>query len=118
MESTRSQAWGGPPDSLTLAPSILRLQLNCSDETQVKIMLSRAEKEWKSECGKDVLGCMIGFYIYTGPRTEGVGCGVQGSECGRGLGARTRCVYGQPIHPPHPLAITPPLALPASSTFS
>jgi len=44
----------------------LLLQLNCSREMPVKITLSRAEKDWKSECSKDPLAAMIGFYIYTG----------------------------------------------------
>jgi hypothetical protein len=43
----------------------------------VKITLSRAEKEWKPECSRDPLGCMIGFYIYIGGlRTAGARDGL------------------------------------------
>lgn len=34
--------------------------------TRVKIVLSRPEKAWKKSIGKNLVGCMIGFYVYPG----------------------------------------------------
>jgi hypothetical protein len=42
------------------------LKLNCSNATKVQISVSRPEKEWKSVCLKDSIGCMMGFYLMQG----------------------------------------------------
>jgi hypothetical protein len=39
------------------------LNLNNSDDSNVKITLSRNGKSWAKDCTKDSIGCMIGFYI-------------------------------------------------------
>jgi hypothetical protein len=33
-------------------------------QTRVKITLSRPEKVWKKQIGMNLVGCMIGFYVY------------------------------------------------------
>ena len=43
---------------------LLRLQTH--DPTAVKITLSRPEKAWKKQVGMNLVGCMIGFYVYSG----------------------------------------------------
>ena len=32
----------------------------------VRITLSRPDKVWKESVGKDLVGCMIGFYVFSG----------------------------------------------------
>ncbi|CAM9840256.1 unnamed protein product, partial [Sphacelaria rigidula] len=36
--------------------------------TQVKISLSRPEKDWKNKCIRDIMGSMIGFYLMAGAK--------------------------------------------------
>jgi hypothetical protein len=40
------------------------LKLDCSGPTEVKITLSRPEGPWKKPVGKNLVGCMIGFYVH------------------------------------------------------
>lgn len=42
------------------------LAIRGTAEAEVKITLSRSEKEWKGQISKASLGSMIGFYIFTG----------------------------------------------------
>jgi hypothetical protein len=42
------------------------LKLSCREPTEVKITLSRPEKLWKKSVGMNLVGCMIGFYVYPG----------------------------------------------------
>ena len=42
------------------------LRLQTSEPTAVKITLSRPEKAWKKQVGMNLVGCMIGFYVYPG----------------------------------------------------
>jgi len=44
-------------------PKYLLKPNNVGDESTVKITLSRNQKSWASQCAKDSIGCMIGFYI-------------------------------------------------------
>lgn len=40
------------------------LKLESRDKLPVKITLSRPEKAWKKSIGMDLVGCMIGFYVF------------------------------------------------------
>ena len=40
------------------------LKLETQQQTKVKITLSRPEKVWKKQIGMNLVGCMIGFYVY------------------------------------------------------
>lgn len=40
------------------------LKLEASGFVRVKITLSRPEKAWKKQIGMNMVGCMIGFYVY------------------------------------------------------
>ena len=40
------------------------LRLHTTQDTEVKITLSRPEKAWKKKIAKDTVGCMIGLYVY------------------------------------------------------
>jgi len=40
--------------------------LEGKDQVEVKITLSRPEAAWKKAVGKNLVGCMIGFYVYPG----------------------------------------------------
>ena len=42
------------------------LRLQAYDSTEVKITLSRPEKAWKKQIGMNLVGIMIGFYVYPG----------------------------------------------------
>lgn len=42
------------------------LRLQTPDPTFVKVTLSRPEKAWKKQIGMNLVGSMIGFYIYPG----------------------------------------------------
>ena len=35
---------------------------------QVKISLSRPERDWKNKCLRDRVGCMMGFYLMVGTK--------------------------------------------------
>ena len=37
---------------------------------KVRISLSRPEDEWKNKCTKDMVGCMLGFYLFHGPNPD------------------------------------------------
>lgn len=41
-----------------------RLILKTKEEVKVKIVLSRPEKAWKKMVGINLVGCMIGFYVF------------------------------------------------------
>jgi hypothetical protein len=41
------------------------LKLETNQNTWVKITLQRPEKVWKKQIGMDLVGCMIGFYVYS-----------------------------------------------------
>ena len=45
---------------------MLKLNTNANTETHVKITLSRPDKAWKKAVGADLVGCMIGFYVFPG----------------------------------------------------
>lgn len=40
------------------------LKLETNQQVKVKITLSRPEKAWKKQIGMNLVGCMIGFYVY------------------------------------------------------
>jgi len=40
------------------------LRLATREQVEVKITLSRPEKAWKKSIGANLVGCMIGFYVY------------------------------------------------------
>lgn len=42
----------------------LKLELPQNQQARVKITLSRPEKAWKKQIGMNLVGCMIGFYVY------------------------------------------------------
>lgn len=42
----------------------LKLDVQPNNYRRVKITLSRPEKVWKKQIGMNLVGCMIGFYIY------------------------------------------------------
>ena len=41
-----------------------KLNLEANGQVGVKITLSRPEKAWKKQIGMDLVGCMMGFYVY------------------------------------------------------
>lgn len=43
-----------------------QLKLTTREPTEVKITLSRPEKAWKKNIGANLVGSMIGFYVYPG----------------------------------------------------
>lgn len=45
------------------------LKLETRERLPVKIVLSRPEKAWKKSIGMNLVGCMIGFYVYPGGQT-------------------------------------------------
>ena len=42
----------------------LKLDVQQNNYRRVKITLSRPEKVWKKQIGMNLVGCMIGFYVY------------------------------------------------------
>lgn len=42
----------------------LKLDVQPNNYRRVKITLSRPEKVWKKQIGMNLVGCMIGFYVY------------------------------------------------------
>jgi len=42
------------------------IHLQTKQPTEVKITLTRPEKAWKKKVGNNLVGCMIGFYVYPG----------------------------------------------------
>ena len=42
------------------------IRMQTQDPTQIKVTLSRPEKAWKKHIGMNLVGCMIGFYVYPG----------------------------------------------------
>jgi hypothetical protein len=42
------------------------LRLQTAAPVDVKITLSRPEKAWKKQIGMNLVGSMIGFYVYPG----------------------------------------------------
>jgi len=57
MEDENKCTWSSNPQFL--------LKLSTKGEMLVRITLSRPErdKQWKEQIGKDLVGCMIGFYV-------------------------------------------------------
>lgn len=58
MEDENKCTWSSNPQFL--------LKLSTKGEMPVRITLSRPErdKQWKEQIGKDLVGCMIGFYVF------------------------------------------------------
>lgn len=50
------------------------LRLQTPDPTLIKITLSRPEKAWKKQIGMNLVGCMIGFYVYPGNQQPSKDC--------------------------------------------
>jgi hypothetical protein len=50
------QTWGNNPKFI--------LKLETKSTVDVKITLSRPEGPWKKPVGKNLVGCMIGFYVH------------------------------------------------------
>lgn len=50
--------------------SAWRLTINSkwNKHMQVRILLSRPEKDWKNKCLRDSVGCMMGFYLMAGSK--------------------------------------------------
>jgi hypothetical protein len=40
------------------------LRLTSEHEVPIKITVSRPEKAWKKAIGMNMVGCMLGFYVY------------------------------------------------------
>jgi hypothetical protein len=59
------KAFEQKPDRFTWSqnPKFL-LKLNTNQPVPVKITLQRPEKAWKKQIGMNLVGCMIGFYVY------------------------------------------------------
>ena len=47
-------------------PSNFNIKMQSKHPTEVKITLSRPEKAWKKKVGNNLVGCMIGLYVYPG----------------------------------------------------
>lgn len=45
------------------------MKLDSKDAVNVKITLSRPEGPWKKPVGKNLVGCMIGFYVHVQSQT-------------------------------------------------
>lgn len=58
IQNVEAQTWLNNPKFL--------LKLEGKDQVEVKITLSRPEAAWKKAVGKNLVGCMIGFYVYPG----------------------------------------------------
>lgn len=55
------------PDLLTWVNNPkYRLILKTKEPTRVKVVLSRPERAWKKSVGMNLVGCMIGFYVFPG----------------------------------------------------
>ena len=53
------------PDKFTWASNPkFHLKLETNGQVRVKITLQRPEKVWKKQIGMNLVGCMIGFYVY------------------------------------------------------
>jgi hypothetical protein len=78
LPESRSQTIAGEWDERTACGSHLypewrrnpkyHLRLMTDRPAKVKICLTRPEREWKSVCQGDMVGCMIGFYLLVGPK--------------------------------------------------
>jgi hypothetical protein len=58
MQKVDECTWAGNPK--------FNIKLQCREPTEVKITLSRPEKLWKKVIGANLVGSMIGFYVYPG----------------------------------------------------
>lgn len=56
-----AQTWQSNPKFL--------LKLDTQEKVNVKVTLSRPEKAWKKAIGMNLVGCMIGFYVYPANET-------------------------------------------------
>lgn len=53
------------PDKFTWSHNPkFHLKLEANGLVRTKITLQRPEKVWKKQCGVNLVGCMIGFYVY------------------------------------------------------
>ena len=53
----------------------LKLLIDPNQQARVKITLQRPQKAWKKQIGMNLVGCMIGFYVYSAnqePTKEGI----------------------------------------------
>lgn len=55
-QDSDSQTWVNNPKYI--------LKLDSKDPVDVKVTLSRPEGPWKKPVGKNLVGCMIGFYVH------------------------------------------------------
>lgn len=60
MEDENKCTWPSNPQFA------IKLSIPTNHEKVVKVTLSRPDKPWKEQCGKDLVGSMIGFYIFSG----------------------------------------------------
>lgn len=59
------KAFEQKPDKFTWSQNPkFHLKLETQGPTRVKITLQRPEKMWKKQIGMNLVGCMIGFYVY------------------------------------------------------
>jgi hypothetical protein len=56
ISNSEAQTWVNNPKYL--------LKFDSKDPVDVKITLSRPEGPWKKPVGKNLVGCMIGFYVH------------------------------------------------------
>lgn len=56
LSNSDAQTWVNNPKFI--------LKLDTAETVQVKITLSRPEGPWKKPVGKNLVGCMIGFYVH------------------------------------------------------
>lgn len=60
MEDENKCTWALNPQYM------LKLAINPNQQVRVKITLSRPDKLWKKTIGQDLVGSMIGFYVFAG----------------------------------------------------
>ena len=46
------------------------LKIDTREKVAVKITLTRPDKAWKKQVGQNLVGCMIGFYVYNGSNQQ------------------------------------------------
>lgn len=60
MEDENKCTWSQNPQY------VLKLAIPPTQEARVKITLTRPDKLWKKTIGQDLVGSMIGFYVFSG----------------------------------------------------
>lgn len=60
MEDENKCTWSQNPQY------VLKLAIPPIQEARVKITLTRPDKLWKKTIGQDLVGSMIGFYVFSG----------------------------------------------------